>query len=595
MSYNDAMIAFGATGQPLLDSQFYALFHAYLANRFAFEIAPAVLIAVTYITLATFRPTAIQNIREHFRRLSQRRTLCILICAFLPITIRLATLPWTPVPYPKIHDEFVHLLVADTLLEGRLANPQHPVRDHLDTIYVLHQPTYSAIYPIGQGLILAVGHLLTGHYWGGVLLAVALMCGSLAWVLFGLLPSPWAFIGGLIGSTFFGVGTYWTESYYGGAFLAFAGTISFGAYLRLLPRFNLGHAFLLTIGLTLCFLIRPYESSWYALFLLTYTCIRFLRKRDTIRETIHILATFVVAALITLSLTVIHNISVTGHWHTLPYNLSQRQLGVPPGMLFQTIPPPTTFPTKHLRDVHEWQVSERQKTIQNPWVTILNRTYRFWHHYMRIWLVIPLFVGLFACNGPLTRFAIASLISVILSNTLYFFFFPHYIAMCVVSIVLIATFGIRWAFRHLDRPAVLVPALGLFVLTGTLLSGLRPLLMPVLFGQPSMYYPMSRREHVENTLNSTPGKHVVLVSYGLSHNFHDEWVYNRANIDTSHIVWANYRGDQGFRELLRYFPDRKFWLCEVNNQIANLIPLQFREMANTSLSGNPPHSSPLKE
>jgi hypothetical protein len=147
----------------------------------------------------------------------------------------LALLPWHPIPEPIGHDEFVHLLTADTLAAGRLANPPHPLWRHLDTIYILQHPTYAGIYPIGQGAILAAAQILTGNPWFGIVFATALMGGSLAWVLFETLPLMWAAVGVL--PVAFTYGLLWLDSYWGGywggSFCAFGGAILFGALLRL--------------------------------------------------------------------------------------------------------------------------------------------------------------------------------------------------------------------------------------------------------------------------------------------------------------------------------------------------------------------------
>src|ERR1700692_2570771 len=115
-------------------------------------------------------------LEPYARRLAPRSGWCMLLLAILPIALRLALLPHHPVPSPDIYDEFSHLLVADTLLHLRLANPAHPFHRFFETFFVLQQPTYSSIYPLGQGLILTIG-------WAGVLLSTAALCSLCYWML----------------------------------------------------------------------------------------------------------------------------------------------------------------------------------------------------------------------------------------------------------------------------------------------------------------------------------------------------------------------------------------------------------------------------
>jgi len=152
-----------------------------------------------------------------------------LAAMLLPVGLRLALLPWHPVPQPVFADEFVHQLEADTLAGGHLANPAHPLWRHLDTLYVLQQPTYSGIYPIGQGAILAAGQVLAGNPWFGIVFATALMCGAVAWVLFELLPWKWAAIGVLPVAFTYGLG--WMDSINGGSGAAHFALLAEPSYL----------------------------------------------------------------------------------------------------------------------------------------------------------------------------------------------------------------------------------------------------------------------------------------------------------------------------------------------------------------------------
>ena len=69
----------------------------------------------------------------------------------VPVILRLALLGHAPVPAPVGSDDFSYWLLADTLRHFRLANPMHPLRQFFEAMFVLQQPTYSSIFPMGQG------------------------------------------------------------------------------------------------------------------------------------------------------------------------------------------------------------------------------------------------------------------------------------------------------------------------------------------------------------------------------------------------------------------------------------------------------------
>ena len=46
-------------------------------------------------------------------------------------------------------------------------------------------------------------------------------------------------------------------------------------------------------------------------------------------------------------------------------------------------------------------------------------------------------------------------------------------------------------------------------------------------------HPLVQREQIEEELSEQGGKHLVVVRYGTEHDFSDEWVYNRSDIDAA--------------------------------------------------------------
>ena len=129
-------------------------------------------------------------------------------------------------PTAYIHDEFTYLMQADTFAHGRVSNPVPPEWRHFETFHILLQPTYSAKYPPGQALTLALGQILFDAPIAGVWLAFAAACAAVAWAARAWLGPRWGLVAGLLAALHPSIHMFkpftWTQSYWGGG-LAFLG------------------------------------------------------------------------------------------------------------------------------------------------------------------------------------------------------------------------------------------------------------------------------------------------------------------------------------------------------------------------------------
>jgi hypothetical protein len=70
------------------------------------------------------------------------------------------------------------------------------------------------------------------------------------------------------------------------------------------------------------------------------------------------------------------------------------------------------------------------------------------------------------------------------------------------------------------------------------------------------------RARLQARISRLPGQHLILVHYGVRDVPSKEWIYNRADIDNSKIVWARDMGSEANQELLCYFAKRHVWYVD---------------------------------
>jgi hypothetical protein len=491
-------------------------------------------------------------------RFAHRPGWCMLLLALLPIALRLALLPQYPIPSPNVSDDFSYLLIADTLRHFRLANATHPLYQFFETYFVLQQPAYASIFPLGQGVILAIGWTLFGHPWAGVALSIGALCALCYWMLRAWTTPSWALVGGLLAVIEFGPLSQWMNSYWGGAVAASAGCLVFGALPRLRGGGRTRYAVLLGLGVGVHWLCRPYET----IFLVTSVILFLLPKWRSMARPVAMAAVVVLPA---IGLSLLQNQRITGRWTTLPYQLSQYQYGVPTTFTFQPIPTPHRPLTREQQLDYEQQ-SQVHEIAGNYWLRWAGRL-RFYRFFFLapLYLAIPLF--LLRLREPRFAWVLLTILLFSLGTTFYPYFYSHYIAALSCLFVLIGVAGLE-RLRVWNEQAV---GILLFLCAANFLFwyGLHAPRDEQLFDAMTPFETWDAINHgdpqgriaVRRQLDAAPGPQLVFVRYGPQHQF-QEWVHNAADMDRARIVWARDLGPEENQKLLRYYPDRTAWLLE---------------------------------
>ncbi|HTS63240.1 MAG TPA: hypothetical protein VMH28_14530 [Candidatus Acidoferrales bacterium] len=553
-------------------------------NPIGFGPADFLLLALAALLLITglaWRPL----IEPYACRLARRTGVCMALLAVLPVALRLSLLSHHPVPAPDLYDEFGHLLVADTLRHLRLANPPHPLPQFFETFFVLQDPTYSSIYPVGQGLAMAVGWSLFGLPWAGVLMGSAAFCALCYWMLRAWTTPGWALAGGVLAVVEFGPLNQWTNTYSGGLHAAAAGCLVFGALPRLRASGRPRDAALLGAGLGIHVLIRQYESIFLFLSVMLFFLPE-LRRGVKTRPHVRAVAAAALALLPALAMTLLQNQAVTGSWTTLPEALSQYQYGVPASLTFLRDPAPHRELTPQQAAGYKMQLSFRHgdETLETY---LLRLEYRV--RFYRFFFLPPLYLAGLAFLTTLRQYRFAWVALTLALFALGTNFFPnflyHYVAGAACLFLLAAVAGLQRIGRVTIRGhAAGAEAAGILVLLccahflfwygmhmmddSELSQNARQF---ETWGGLNHRNP-ARRILVAEELAKLPGRLLVFVRYSPQHIFQDEWVYNAADIDGARIVWARDLGAAENERLLRYYQGRVPLLLEPDARPPRLGP-----------------------
>ena len=467
-----------------------------------------------------------------------------------------------------MHDEFSYLLAADTFAHGRLANPVHPMGVFFESPHILISPHYMSMYQPGLGALLAIGQILFGHPYYGVMLGCMLLCASLAQMLLAWTNRKWALIGGACACLIFQPGMDWATSYMGGEIAAIAAAISLtalGHVARHRAPWGLPH---FALAASLLLMSRPFEGSF---FLLAVLASAFwlgwgrMPLAPILRANLPIIA-------ITVAFQLYFNFRGTGSPWVVPFLLHDQLYNS--FRIFWFLPLHPLHEYSHPRlyaqhgpngfEVGMWRSWEGLPAISLVYRLIKN----VFKSGLESWLSVPLGIVLLGVGIPAafwsrkSRILIFVALGAVFPLFLIAFHTPQYASLLIVTLFLIAILGLRRLFLfHVGafaagKPAAILLVGALCINSAVAISNFHETLSDPLA-------PPTRSALIEK-LQSQPGNHLIIVRYPMfeTWNVFTEWVYNTADPDSSRIVFAHDLGPTRQPALIQYYKDRHMWLLE---------------------------------
>lgn len=465
-------------------------------------------------------------------------------------------------PLPHVHDEFSYLMAGETFASGRAAYPEHPMWVHFESPHIIQTPSRASFYPPGQSIVLAAGYLV-GHPWFGVILSTLLMIATVYWAARQWLAPFWSLPVGVLGLLMV-LGTYWTNSYWGGALNAFAGALVAGAAGALRRRASRLHLVLLASGIALCGITRPFGGSILSAATLGWLFI-VIRSRgggalkDYLRAAVPAAVLLAGAACLGLY----YNYRVTGDPLRLPYTEGADQYVARRKFVFQDDPPLPAYRHKVLRDVY---VGLKREGFSPFWRLLSNsiNTSDVLHGKALLPVfILALFLLLSGRGGRLTPPIALALLGIGAMLCIPWVHTHYYAPFAAVA--LIATMAGLRAARCYGRGAgrrgwvIVAAAAALVLVRGGAQLQAQIDAKPT---DPAVW--VHQRAAIERRLASAEPRDIVIVRYAPNHDVSEEWVYNHADIDGAAVIWAREMDAGQNQRLLDYFKERTAWLLEAD-------------------------------
>ncbi|AEG91354.1 hypothetical protein [Ramlibacter tataouinensis] len=504
-------------------------------------------------------------------RIAHRRWVAVLVVGAAAIAMRALALAWVGIPDPLVHDEHSIWLQGQTFAAGRMANPTHPLWEHFETFYVNHVPAYASMYFPGRGAPLALGFAMFGDPWIGVWLSMVLLCMATTWMLQGWVSPGLALLGGLIVAVRLGVLSFWVNSYYGGAIIAFGATLVVGALPRLLrePRWTQG--LVMGLGAAILMVSRPYEGALLCAPVGLLLAWRFARPRlpATRKALAHAFVPAIACIAAGAALLVSYNLATTQNALKTPYGLNRATYASAPAFVVADAVPSAQRGPQHFRDYFAEEAEPYERTTSALQVArgIVGKVGYTWNFYVGLTFLAAFLAGLWSSRRD--GFLLGTSGFFMAGYALVTWNFPQYTAPLMPILMVIMMRGFQWlastgnplglgAARMMPTVAVvlLMASLGVAGAAPQVFSGSSPQAPCCKVDQPNL------RQQINARLASIPGRDLVLVLNSPHNPLTFELVNNDPDIDQAPVVWAHRLGDARDERLLQYFSDRVVWTFE---------------------------------
>lgn len=267
---------------------------------------------------------------------------------------------------------------------------------------------------------------------------------------------------------------------------------------------------------------------------------------------------------------------VTGSPFRMTYQVNRETYATAPYFLWESPRPEPVYRHELMRDFYRWELArfEEYRTLGGAAYRTWDKLVGSWKFYCGPLFTIPLLAFPWLWRDRKMRFPLVAGTFFLLGLAVETWTMPHYVAPATGLIYLL----LLQCMRHLRLCSWRGQQTGVALVRAIPAIACAMLLLRVgaaaAHTQIEPPWPRGNLDRVAimRQLEDTPGRHLVLVSYGPHHDVDWEWVYNRADIDGAKIVWARDMGAGDNQELLNYFHDRQVWRLNGDQSPPRLEP-----------------------